>query len=297
MDQLETELETADQGLSLPPGTSGTSGTYRRWVMTIFDSDGSRRQNLETLPDWVDYLAYGDEVTKDGKKHYQCFVYTHKTRWSKFKEWIGDSYRAPMKGTFKNNEDYCSKQGKLKEFGERPDQGARKDLLTCKRKLEEIKKDTLEHAEDEELFGTICKHHKFMNAYNNHYHGKRAPNNAPVHVTYICGPPGCGKTRYVRDLEPDVYDCPPDDNFKWKDGYMLHEAVLYDNVGVDSFSPGRILKELDRYKIQCPVKGGFVWWKPLRVYITSVHTPDKIAEKFDHKNEFIRRISVYKLMP
>lgn len=284
-------------GSSLPPATSGTSGTFRRWVMTIFDEDGSRRDNLETLPDFVLYLAYGDEVTKEGKKHYQCFVYTEKVRFSKFEGWIGKSFREPMKGTFKENQAYCSKQGVLKEFGERPEQGARKDLLTLKRKIEEKSGvDVLELAEDEELFGTVAKHHKFMGAYNNHFHGRRAPNNEEVHVTYICGPPGCGKTRFVREFEPDVYDCPPDDNFKWKDGYQLHEAVLYDNIDYDSFSPGRILKELDRYKIQVPVKGGFVWWKPKRVYITSVLTPDLISEKFANKREFTRRITVYKLM-
>lgn len=265
--------------------------------MTIFDSDGSRRENLETFPDWVQYLAYGDEVTKEGKKHYQCFVYTTKCRWSKFDEWIGKAYRAPMRGTFKDNEQYCSKQGQLKEFGFRPDQGRRTDLVNCKRKLEESRgKSIYDVAEEEEFFPTIAKNSRFMQSYMDHYHGKRTTASDFVEVTYVHGPPGCGKTRYVRETEPDVYDCPADDAYKWKDNYHLQDAVLYDNLAPQTFSPTRLLKELDRYKIQVPVKGGFTTWKPKRIYITSVYAAHELAQSFAVPQEFLRRITVYKDM-
>lgn len=262
--------------------------------MTIFDEDGSRRSNLETLPDYVEYLAYGDEETKAGKKHYQCFLYTKKMRSSGFSDWVGKAWRMPMRGTFKQNEKYCSKQGQLKEFGERPEQGARKDLLNVKRKLEEKVCDVLEVAEDEEYFGTIAKHSRFMKEYANSYHGRRAPKNELPEVTFIMGAPGSGKTRSIREVEEDLYDCPAEDNYKWKDGYNLHEAVLYDNVEPGMFNRARILKEMDRYKIQVKVSGGFVWWKPKRIYITSTFTMDEIAATFANPKEFTRRISVYK---
>lgn len=287
--------------VSLPLGTSGTNGTekiegtYRRWVMTIFDQDGSRRQNLETLPMYVKYLAYGDEVTKEGKKHYQCFVYTDKIRWSQFASWIGKSYRAPMRGTFKDNEEYCSKQSALKEFGERPDQGRRTDLLNAKAKLEECPGQNIyDIAEDPEFFMTIARHSRFMEGYHNNFHGKRLSNNSPVEVTYVYGPPGSHKTRYVRELEPDVYDVPPHDGYKWKDNYRGNEAVLYDNIAPKNFSPTMLLKEIDRYKIQVAAKGRYIWWKPKRVYITSVHEANEIAQCFSHPNEFLRRITVFK---
>lgn len=292
-------------GISLPPATSGTetSGTdmktktYRRWVMTIFDADGSRREMLETLPEFVEYLAYGDEVTKEGKKHYQCFVYTKKVRWSQFKVWIGDAYRVPMKGTFKDNIEYCSKQSTLKEFGERPDQGRRTDLLRTKAKLEEAPRENIyDIAEDPEYFVPIAQHSRFMQAYHNNYHGRRLPNYAPVEVTYVYGPPGSGKTRYVRELEENVYDVSMEDGYKWKDNYCGHEAVLYDNLAPKNFSPTRLLKEIDVYKTQVPAKGSYVWWKPKRIYITSVHPADEISLSFSVPEEFTRRITVYKDM-
>ena len=265
--------------------------------MTLFDEDGSRRDNLETIPDWVKYLAYGDEVTKEGKKHYQCFLYTDKVRKSKFWTWVPKCFVEPMKGNFQQNKEYCEKQSQLKEFGERPRQGERKDLLNSKRKIEESRGQNIyDIAEDPEYFGVMAKHSRFMQAYANNYHGKRTSSNEAVQVTFICGPPGKGKTRYVRDREPAVFDVPCDDLYKWKDGYSLHEAVLYDNISPKNIHPARLLKEIDRYKIQVPYKGGFSVWKPKRIYITSTFTALEISEAFDVPEEFLRRITVYKNM-
>jgi len=299
----ETVQQEEGLGLSLPQATSETcetedfdkNKTYRRWCMTIFDEDGSRRNNLETLPDFVTYLAYGDELTKDGRKHYQCFAYTKKpVRWTQLKSWI-PGYVTPMRGTFKDNEKYCSKQGQLKEFGDRPEQGKRNELLGGKRKIEESRGQSIyDIAEDEEYFPVMAKNSRFMQAYANNYHGKRLPNNEAVQVTFVHGVPGSGKTRWVREVEPNVYDVPADDGYKWKDGYTLQDAVLFDNLSPQTFSPARLLKELDRYKIQVPYKGGFTWWKPKRIYITSAFTASEIAESFAIPQEFLRRITVYK---
>jgi len=308
-------MDPAGEGLSLPPSTSETdetndsdveqeeeydkSKTYRRWVMTIFDEDGSRRKKLETIPGFVRYMAYGDETTKRGRKHYQCFVYTDKPiRWTQFESWIGKSYRAPMRGTFTQNEAYCSKQGKLKEFGDPPEQGQRKDLLQTKRKLEESPGQNIyDVAEDEDYFGCIAKHSRFMAAYHSNYHGKRAPNYAPVEVIYCHGPPGSGKTRWVRQQDPNVYVVPVSDAYKWKDGYNLHAGVLFDNIAPQNFSPTNMLIEIDCYKVPVPYKGGFVPWKPKTVYLTSIFPATEIAQSFGDAREFLRRITVYKEFP
>jgi hypothetical protein len=164
-----------------------------------------------------------------------------------------------------------------------------------KRKLEERNDvNVYDIAEDEEYFPVIAKHSRFAAAYMNNYHGKRLDDTSPVHVTFVHGQAGSGKSRWVREQEKNLYDCPADDLYKWKDGYNNHEAVLYDNVTPENFSPTRLLKELDRYKIQVPVKGSFVWWKPKRIYITSVHSIEALASKCSESAELIRRISVYK---
>jgi hypothetical protein len=112
-------------------------------------------------------------------------------------------------------------------------------------------------------------------------------------VIYIYGPPGSGKTRYVRDLEPNIYDCPEDDQYKWKDGYSGEDAVLYDNIRTDNIKPTRLLKEIDRYFIQVPIKGGYIGWRPKRIYITSIHPLIVFANEsgFSDPREFTRRVT------
>ena len=93
-------------------------------------------------------------------------------------------------------------------------------------------------------------------------------------VYWIQGPPGSGKTRYVHEKEPVLYDSPVDDSYKWKDGYSGEDAVLYDNMSVENFkSPSPMLKEIDRYFIQVPIKGGFIGWRPKRIYNDSTSPP------------------------
>jgi hypothetical protein len=113
-------------------------------------------------------------------------------------------------------------------------------------------------------------------------------------VYWIHGPPGSGKTRYVHEKEPVLYDCPVDDSYKWKDGYSGEDAVLCDNMSVENFkSPSPMLKEIDRDFIQVPIKGGFIGWRPKRIYITSVHTLEFFATTvgFSDPNELFRRVT------
>ena len=116
------------------------------------------------------------------------------------------------------------------------------------------------------------------------------PDDFAPEVTYVWGKPGAGKTRYVRELEKDIYVVPRGDKYKWKDGYMGHDAVLYDNIEPDKIDTD-LLMEIDRYSIQVPVKGGFVDWRPRRIYLTSIHPPEVLAERFSDPLEFTRRIT------
>lgn len=89
-------------------------------------------------------------------------------------------------------------------------------------------------------------------------------------VTLLLGEPGTGKTRWVNDNYPDCWETPIDAK-GWFDGYDRHEEVLFDDftgancaIRLDS-----LLKLLDIYPRQTAIKGGFRWWAPHRVFITS----------------------------
>lgn len=60
----------------------------------------------------------------------------------------------------------------------------------------------------------------------------------------------------------------------WFDGYEGQENVLFDDFHGGVFKLPYLLKLLDRYPMRVPVKGGFVQWKPRRIFITSNIDPD-----------------------
>ena len=94
-------------------------------------------------------------------------------------------------------------------------------------------------------------------------------------------------------LNPTSTTSPDDDFYKWKDGYAGQEAVLYDNMSPTNIKPTRLLKEIDRYFIQVPIKGGFIGWRPRRIYITTTYHPDHMAAEggFSLPAEFTRRLT------
>lgn len=62
-------------------------------------------------------------------------------------------------------------------------------------------------------------------------------------------------------------------DFQWFDGYLNQPIVIVDDFRGEYPLP-LLLKLLDRYPMQVPIKGGFVNWCPKKVYITSNIRPD-----------------------
>jgi len=93
-------------------------------------------------------------------------------------------------------------------------------------------------------------------------------------VEVIWGKTGTGKTRYCHDVarifyDSDVWIYP---GRGWFDGYTGQQVAIFDDFYGD-VSIDVMLKVLDLYKLNVPVKGGFVAWNPKRIYITSNKSP------------------------
>lgn len=134
---------------------------------------------------------------------------------------------------------------------------------------------------------------------------RNAPVDRDVKTTVFYGSTGSGKTRAVMQLDPEVYIVDgamsgPQGQGVWFDGYTTQPAILLDDYN-NWFGTSTLLRYLDRYKVQLPIKGGsaYAFWK--RVYITSNIPPHKwkdgkrgcmpIAE---HKYALYRRLySIY----
>jgi len=258
---------------------------------------------FQELPDKIQYLAFARETcpTTD-RVHYQTWAYASTAmRLTGWKKAFPGDHIEEMRGTFDQNDKYCSKQSEMTTFGTRPMGNGKK------RSLEELCHSVTQAAEngtylcqvvtETDAQATFVQYHSGIQKLFNHTVTNkllRVDKDFAPEVIYIHGEPGTGKSRYVREHDPDVFDIPEDDSYKWKDGYSGQDAVVYENVSVSNLKcPERMLKEIDRYFIQVPVKGGYIGWRPKRIYITSVYQPQHFADQagFSKPSEFLRRIT------
>lgn len=91
-----------------------------------------------------------------------------------------------------------------------------------------------------------------------------------VEVIVVWGPPGSGKTRWVWETYGggSMYTLSLSGSTVWWDGYDGQETVLMDDYA-GQIPYRTLLTYLDRYPVQCPVKGSMVWLSATRIILTS----------------------------
>ena len=290
--------------------TSETSETFvknrtlRRFCTTIYGKDGE----VPTPPEWekikqkISYFAYAHEICPETKRpHLQCFGVC-KTPMKlpgivKILSRPENSYNhvEEMRGALDQNENYCSKEGKLIEMGTRPAQGARTDLIAVKRLLDEGKKPMEIADEHEEHFGAVMKYSRSMNEYSDYKRRRLLQNDRTIPQVYIrWGAPGSGKTRWLDDNYGTNWCRAPDNAGHWFDN-CDSDVVLFDDVKINEIPPiGKILQLTDRYPIQVAKKGGFLTWKPRVIVFTSNHPPDQwwnLSVNDSNYKAFLRRVT------
>ena len=123
--------------------------------------------------------------------------------------------------------------------------------------------------EDEALAYTVSKYPRFMELCYDLYPTQREGDDGPE-VTLLYGPPGCGKTRGVSDESQDLWKAPLGKG-GWYNRYDGHPDVLLDDFSgkASHTALADLLKLLDRYPETVPTKGGFVGWRPRRIFLTT----------------------------
>lgn len=251
----------------------------RNWCFTAWEEHQPERpepQDMKTIKYWV----VGREICPETKKvHWQGFIsFKNARKPSGVQKLIDkDNWKKVhvepklQHSSFDDCRDYCIKDGDAKEWGELPQQGARNDIknfyedIKKKRKYLEIADD---HTECMAKYLKFYKETKFQVA-------REDVKFEEIEVNVIVGPAGCGKTRSVVEKHPDVYWVEPTNSGTvWFDGYDGQEAILFDDFyGGVKYS--QMLRFLDGYKFQLPIKGGFTWKQWKKVYITSNKHPDQ----------------------
>lgn len=224
----------------------------------------------------VRFIAYGEEVCPDtGTLHYQTYiVFYQPQQLSRCIRLFGEGHRfAPMRGTLRQNEAYCSKEGSFHKLGDEPKQGERHDLIGFKRLLD-TGKTPLEIAEEEGHFPAYVKFHKGFDKYAHHVRSKEIRMRRDMPKVYIrIGEAGSGKTRWLDEhFGVGEWARMPNPTGSWfiTESVSNSDTVLIDDVGpkktpkVEEF-----LEWTDRYPVEFNSKGGHLWWKPKNIVITS----------------------------
>lgn len=171
----------------------------RSYCGTWFQEEDLFELMKETWEDKIKYLVVGKEkCPTTGKKHQQWFVsFKNPLSRNTVKKLTGKSHFENCKGSDFDNEKYCKKDGKFQEFGTRPKQGKRTDLVSLKDRIKsgESSRAVLEDCDNYQQIRFVEKQIEFRNNYS-----KR---DWKTHVTWIYGPSGVGKTylakKYLKD--------------------------------------------------------------------------------------------------
>lgn len=246
------------------------NATFRAAVLTQYNLDG-----FVALPDSISYLAWGEEVCPTtNRPHLQAFAYANvPMRLGGWKKKFPGAHIEPMMGNFRQNEKYCSKEGKFHELGEKPmENGKKRVLLELKSEIDSgASYDDL--VQKTEFFEPCLRYRGGLQHYEQIVAGKRRKTEgyrAPE-VIVIVGPSNRNKTRTAWDTEgyDKLYPMPRHD-MKWCGSYNGQEAVLFDDITPKSIMPlDLFLRVCDGYPMEVESKGGFKWWNARRIYFTS----------------------------
>ncbi len=248
------------------------------------DSLFLRLENESVLPPGVKYVSFQLEKGEEGTPHYQIYI---EFEVSRYVQWLKKhisktAHWEPRKGSAKEASDYCilpeydgKDKGRIRgpwiigTISKGP--GTRTDLVAFRDEI----KDGKRKADLWESFPMqMAKYRRMYDDYNRCHKPKRTEE---LTVCLLIGKTGLGKTRTVHDTweEEGYFDMPISNGTMWFDGYDLDKNVLLDdfNGRMSKVRLDTLLRILDRYVIQVPVKTSYCWWMPSSIAITSNFHP------------------------
>jgi hypothetical protein len=246
----------------------------RLWCFTNFDLEFDYDKYLADTT--ALYLAVGREVCpKSKREHDQGWVYFEGQRGSikQVAKQLGGCHVEMCKGNIDQQEDYCSKDGKYREFGVKPRPGARTDLDGVR---DDIMKGT--RSVDEICVESPALYHQ----YGRTLHKLEDIALRAKHRTWMTagiwywGASGAGKShRAFQDFDPRRCYVFPNDG-GWWDGYSGQETVI-----INEFRGGIPYSELldlcDKWPKSVRRRGREpVPFLAQRLIVTSVLRPDEV---------------------
>lgn len=245
----------------------------RDWVFTVNNYTETNYEELCRLFETEVTLQYAiigkEKCPSTGTLHLQGYCYYESARtFTKMQKVLTKGcHIEKAKGTPKQNQTYCSKEGDAIEFGILPEQGKRNDLEVVRTMIEETGsiRYVIDNANSLQSIKTALA---------------ILPYKEPVRtwkprVVWYYGPPGSGKSRTAKSQFPDLTTrWISNDNGKWFDGYDGHPNVILDDVRPATFNFTQLLRLLDWDECRVEIKGGYRQFLAKNIVITSVLKPN-----------------------
>lgn len=225
----------------------------------------------------ISYISWAQEIGENGTPHLQGYMETSKRMtYSQLFKFIGFTFHLEKRkaSSGEEAEDYF----KHPENHDKPPavgyecygtmskvkKGQRSDLLKLKETIDSGA--SLQVVADSH-FGEFLKYGKNIREY---MRLKSSPRDFQPEVHVHWGDTGTGKTRKAFESHDSVWIHP---GGPWFDGYEGHHSVIFDEYHGGYFSLTYLLKLLDRYPMQVPIKGGFLNWRPQVIFLTAQTHP------------------------
>lgn len=215
------------------------------------------------------YQVWQLEKGKNGTKHYQGYVeFLCRKTLAAMKRLIYGAHWEMRKGTAVQARDYCMKEdSRLEgpwELGHMssPEQGTRTDISKFQEDCVKLDKGAMWRRYPVEMT-------KYWRMYNDLVLRCVPPRRGDRQVILCYGSAGTGKTLYARSLVPlEDMSVVPVSKDMWFDGVGGARLVVLDDF-TGAFPLDRCLQLLHEWPEKVAVKGGFVWWNPEIVVITT----------------------------
>lgn len=262
----------------------------RGWCFTLHDYDEKDESFVQAVV--CQYMVYGHEECPDtGRKHLQGYVYFPK-RGKRFKGvkalFPRETHIEAAKGSPSQNKAYCTKSDKegFFEFGDLPAQGKRSDIDDVREWIEQG--DSMRQIVKKARSYQSMKAAEMILKYSDPIADRR-----DVEVYWFWGPTGAGKSHTARaEAGPPASVFTAHATGQWWDGYDNHPVILIDDYRTNFCTFSWLLRLLDVYAMQLPIKGGFRDLRATKIYITSPKNPEETWSKRTPEDlqQLLRRI-------
>jgi len=259
----------------------------RGWCFTVNNPTDEDYADIERLKEAAEYIIYGKEVGEQGTPHLQGYShFTNPRTLQGVKRFLKRAHLEARRGTVAQAVEYCTKDGDVTEWGEKP----RSSGETTKERWRRI----IKLAEDGDM--EMIKE-DYPGMYLRYYEKlKSLAVPAPRILTNLenewwYGSTGTGKSRLLWELYPEHYQ---KELNKWWCGYNQEAIVAIEEWSPKNECTASALKIwADRYPFTGQIKGGSLKKiRPQKIIVTSNYSIDQCFPATEDAEPIKRRFKV-----